>query len=154
MKRILIFLLFCSVTAVAAVSNKNQLYQVFNDKKPNGDYNMMVKEIKRTDDTSELLYKKGENAPHIPPVISSVFIMCACYDVAKERGFKNFANLGETTDGNMLVGFSNQANAEIIKHFEKYNNKLKENDIVSVNQFGIICDAPTPYVTKEHYTPS
>lgn len=156
MKRIVIilFLISCSLLEIAkaANTNNNQLYQVFNDKKSNGDYNMMVKEVERTEDTSVLVYEQGKNAPHIPPMISSMFIMCACYDIAKERGFEHFVNLSKNP-GDIAIGFSNQSTADTINHFQKYNDKLTANDIVSVSQFSIICDAPTPYVTKEHYTP-
>lgn len=147
---LLMLLCLLTQTVYASEANNSQLYQSYYEKKPNGEYTMMVKEVKRTEDTSEVIFELGAHAPHIPPLYSSLFIMCATYDIAKERGFKQIVDLKE---GGALVGFSNLSPAETVSHFQRYNNTLTEKDVMSISDISIVCENPDSSVTKEYYTP-
>lgn len=139
---ILMFILSCKMsTEVIAEGNINldQSGKLFFDSIENDDFDIALKEVSRTKDTSTLYgyIKKGSS------VGGSVFIMCTFCKLSKERGFKYFIIMEEGMDEvgyKYLIGFLNDRTVETVSKLTEFKAGLNQDNIIEVAHFEEFCN--------------
>ena len=138
----LIFLLSYMVSAAVLAeknNNSDQAGELFSNSIKNNDFDIALKEVSRTINTSTLYGypQKGTS------VGGSVFIMCTLCKLSKERGFKYFIIMDEGMDElryKYVIGFLNDRTVDALNKLTEYKVGFKQDNIIEVEHFEEFCN--------------
>jgi hypothetical protein len=140
---ITLFFIFSSVIACAPLTEKKNIIDYYEDlystSLKNDDFDIILKEVSRTKNTSTLYVYIREGSS----VGVSVFIGCSFSNIAKKRGFKYFITLEEEMDKvgyKYLVGFLNEQSLDALNKLTGNKFHLDIRNIFEVTYFEKFCN--------------
>jgi hypothetical protein len=142
-RTVVVFLLGMSIPLLVVRSlhaAEAKLVQIEMKDKDGAGILMKATELERGDKTSKL---KIIRKKRVGSVGGSMFVVQACYEIAKARQCEYFANLKEWDDEDggrlYIIGFTNNKDADIKKEFgEQFDYKTEfgqQRKVLSVSQF-------------------
>lgn len=128
-----------------AANERESLIQIEMKDKDGAGIAMTATELERGEKTSKIRVIRKKR---VGSVGSSLFVVQACYEIAKARKCEYFANLKEWGDEDgghlFLIGFTNKRDADIKKEFgEQFDYKTEfgqERKFLSVSQYRPLFD--------------